>query len=163
MRHIVLYLLVGCVLMLSACTKVPKKVEFPTAVVGIELKDTYELYSFRLKGAIENENSDVALVDFKATIYFIDPGAKGVPVGSIPVEIPIILPFEKANIDLEQKGKDTAMLPIIGLVGINKEELSSQMPTTYKIDERYIVIGDVSFKKRNIMDILREKADEKNK
>ncbi|MFC1669397.1 hypothetical protein ACFL20_03340 [Spirochaetota bacterium] len=152
------------ILLVLACAKISEKIDSPRAIASIEIKENSEIYSLKLKGLIENENSNVALVDFKGVIQFIDPENHSKVLSSMPFNIPMILPYETAFIDVEKRGSERDLIPLIELVGIDKEELENERTAAvFRIDSKLFRLENLSYGKTNITEILRKKINEKNK
>ena len=145
------------------CAKKPDKIKSPSLKIDIILEGNKEEYVVKFTGGILNENSSVALKDIKGAIDFVDPDKGSETVASIPFELDIILPMSMGIVDLEKKFDENGIKPIIELFNLDREELVKNRGSEgIFIDDKYMRLDIASYKKEDIVTLLKGKIDEKN-
>jgi hypothetical protein len=147
-------------LILIGCTKLPDKLITPTLKIETIVKDNKEMYKMMLSTGIQNENSNVALLNVKGTIFFSDAGSR---ILSLPFTIPVMLPFDTGIIEIEKIYTENEIMPLVALLGSDKEKLQKDKVIERSfMDEKTIGFEFTGYEKKNILDILRDKLNEKN-
>lgn len=152
-----------CVFSLAfiGCAKVPEKLVSPTLKIEPVIKDGKELFRLMVSTGIQNENSSTAFLNMKGTICFKDEGSC---VLSVPFQLPVILPFDTGIIEVDKTYPENEIMPLIILLGSDKEKLINEkvLERSY-IEEKNIGLTISGYEKKNILDLLKEKVNEKNR
>lgn len=147
-------------LVLSGCAKMPEKLVSPTIKIEPVVKDNKELYKLMVSTGIQNENSDTAFVDMKGSVVFLDGKTR---VLAIPFMLPVILPFDTGIIEAEKTYTESEIMPLVILFGSDKEKLMNEKVLERSfIDEKNITFELTGCEKKNILDLLKDKVNEKN-
>ena len=147
-------------LVLSGCAKMPEKLVSPTMKIEPVVKDNKELYKLMVSTGIQNENSDTAFVDMKGSVVFLDGKTR---VLAIPFTLPVILPFDTGIIEAEKTYTESEIMPLVTLFGSDKEKLMNEKVLERSfIDEKNITFELTEYGKKNILDLLKDKVNEKN-
>lgn len=158
-----MYMLPVFILLIIGCAKVPDKIESPGVKIDIIKEDNKEVYFFRFSGGIKNSNTDVAFTDYKGKAVFKEAGDKGKVIRSVDIDLKAILPLDSAIIDTKSILKDEEVQPLLKLLDIDWEKLKKEKSAEkFDIDEKHIGLQNVSFNKKCIIDLLKEKLNEKN-
>jgi hypothetical protein len=158
----VIVILSSC-LIVTGCAKLPDKLVTPTLKIETAMKDNQPVYKLLVNTGIQNENSDTALINVKGNIFFLDAGKAEKKVMTIPFELPIILPFDTGIIELEKTYTEKEIEPLLALMGSNKDKLQSDKNLERSfVDDKNIGFELTAYGKKNILDVLREKVNEKN-
>jgi hypothetical protein len=149
-------------LVLAGCDKKPDKIKSPSFKIDIAVSGGKDEYIVKFTGGILNENNSLALMDIKGTIDFIDPDKGKSTVASIPFELDCILPMSMGIVDLEKKFDENGIKPFIDLFKLNREELDKNKGSEgIFIDDKNISLTISSFRKADIVTLLKGKIDEK--
>lgn len=156
----VLIALIVIALSLAGCTKVPDRLITPT--LAIEAQGS-AVYTLSLSAGLQNENSDIALLDVKGNVVFYDPDRSGATVLAVPFELPVILPFDTGIIEVQKTYSEKEIIPLVTLLGSDREKLMHEksMERTF-IEKNKIGIELSGYQKRKILDLLKDKVHEKN-
>ena len=147
-------------LIFIGCAKIPDKLVTPTLKIETVVKDNKEMYKMMLSAGIQNENSDVALINMKGTIFFSDAGSR---ILTLPFAIPIVLPFDTGIIEVENVYTEKEIMPLVALLGSDKEKLVKDRGIERSfMEDKNIGFEMTGYEKKNILDILRDKLNEKN-
>ncbi|MBN2160641.1 MAG: hypothetical protein JW807_14730 [Spirochaetes bacterium] len=158
----VISIMASCVIELS-CAKLPEKLISPTLKIETSVKDNKEAYKLMLSTGLHNENSDTALVDVKGNIVFTDPADSGGRVLSFPFELPVILPFDTGIIEIEKLFSEEEIMPLVNLMGADKEKLQNDGGLERSLtDDKNVALELTDYQKKSILDLLKEKVNEKN-
>lgn len=145
----------------SACTKLPEKVESSSVKFSIVMSNNAEEYIVRFSGGLENENSSTVLQAIKGTIVI--EGKDG-PLVTMPYEVDKVFPFSIGIIDIEEKVDKNIMIQLAELLSINMDELEQAKESdTIYIDEKKVTLTINSYKKENIVNLLKGMVDEEKK
>jgi hypothetical protein len=147
-------------LIFAGCAKIPDKLVTPTLKIEPLVKDNKEMYKMMLSTGIQNENSDVAILNVKGTIFFSDTGSR---VLTVPFTIPVVLPFDTGIIEIEKTYAENEIMPLVTLLGSDKEKLlNDKVLERSFMDDKTIGFKLTGFEKKNILVVLKEKLNEKN-
>jgi hypothetical protein len=147
-------------LIFAGCAKMPDKLVTPTLKIEPVVKDNKELYKMMLSTGIQNENSEVAFLNVKGTIFFSDTGSR---ILTVPFTIPVVLPFDTGIIEIEKTYAENEIMPLVTLLGSDKEKLLNDKALERSfMDDKTIGFELTGFEKKNILDMLKEKLNEKN-
>jgi hypothetical protein len=151
-------------LFLAGCAKVPEKLISPTLKIEPVMENNKPMYKMMLSAGIQNENNDVAFVNVKGTLFFTDPGKSDTRVFTVPFELPVILPFDTGIIELEKSYTEGEIMPLLRALGSNREKLANDKVLERSFtDARAIGFELNGYEKMNILDVLKEKMNEKNR
>lgn len=151
-------------LILTGCAKIPEKLVSPTLKIEPTVKDNSEAYKLLLSTGIQNENSDTALLNVKGNIVFSDPGNSGSRVLVLPFELPVILPFDTGIIEIEKLYTEGEIMPLVNLMGADKEKLQNDRGLERSLtDDTSVALELADYQKKSILDVLKEKVNEKDK
>ncbi|TFH43861.1 MAG: hypothetical protein E4G96_00040 [Chrysiogenales bacterium] len=147
----------------AGCVKDPDKLITPILSIEPALKDNRQVYTLSLSAGLQNENSDVAFLDMKGNIVFIDPMKSNSRVLIVPFALPLILPFDTGIIEVEKSYTDEEIMPLVLLMGSDREKLLNErsMERTF-IDKKKIGLELTGYHKKSILDLLKDKLNEKN-
>lgn len=152
--------ILGAGLVFIGCAKMPEKLVSPTLKIEPAVKDNKELFKLSLSTGIQNENSDTAFVDMKGLIVFKDGGTR---VLTVPFHLPIVLPFDTGIIEAEKTFSESEIMPLVILLGSDKEKLLNEKVLERSfIEEKNIGFELTGCEKKNILDVLKDKVNEKN-
>ncbi len=155
-----LIVLLGSGIVFIGCAKMPEKLVSPTLKIEPVIKDNKELFKLSLNTGIQNENSDTAFINMEGTIVFTDAGKR---VLTIPFKLPIVLPFDTGIIEVEKTCTESEITPLLVLLGSDKEKLMNDKALERSfIDEKNISFDLTGCEKKNILDVLKDKVNEKN-
>ena len=155
-------ILSACLIFLG-CAKIPDKLLSPTIKIEPVIKDNKEVYNLKLNAGILNDNSDIALMDVRGAVVLYDPASKETQRITFPFEIPMILPFETGVIEIQKVYSENEIMPIVTLLGSDKEKLINDKGMERSIlDDKKVKLDISGYKKESILDILKRKPDEKN-
>ncbi len=142
------------------CAKMPEKLVSPTFKIEPVIKDNRELFKLTLNTGLQNENSDTAFLDMKGLIVFKDADKR---ILAIPFRLPVILPFDTGIIEAEKTCTESEIMPLVVLFGSDREKLMNDKVLDRSfIDEKNIGFELTGYEKKNILDLLKEKVNEKN-
>ena len=157
------WMLSAC-LIFSGCAKIPDKLLSPTIKIEPMIKDNKEVYNLKLNAGIQNDNSDIALRDVRGAVVLYDPASKETQRITFQFEIPLILPFETGVIEIQNVYSENEIMPIVILLGSDKEKLINDKGMERSIlDDKKVKLDISGYKKESILDILKRKPDEKNR
>jgi len=157
------WMLSAC-LIFSGCAKIPDKLLSPTIKIEPMIKDNKEVYNLKLNAGIQNDNSDTALMDVRGAVVLYDPASKETQRITFQFEIPLILPFETGVIEIQNVYSENEIMPIVILLGSDKEKLINDKGMERSIlDDKKVKLDISGYKKESILDILKRKPDEKNR
>jgi len=140
------------------CAKAPERIDSPGLKIDFLTEDNKETFALRFSGGIKNVNTDSAFTDFKGQAVFLDP-EKGGPVRVLDFTIPVVLPFDSSIIDVKAVLKQEEIMPLVKLLGIDIEKLKKEKSVEkFDIDERNIGLRNISFNKKCIIDLLKDKV-----
>lgn len=178
MKRFRIFLLLLVFVFAVSCAKVPEKFQSPSVKIDLSIEDNKEVYLLKFSAGIKNENNDIVIKNFKAKALVVEaeknPGlitkflhklsiSKNKVLLDLPVDVSVILPFEAAVIDIEQKLSDEEINPILTLLEINKEELLKNRTISGKyFEERNIELDILDYGKEDIIKLLKRKVNEKN-
>lgn len=151
-------------LFLAGCAKLPERLISPILKIEPTVSNGATEYTLTLSTGIQNENNDIVFLDMKGNIFFMGEKKSGVRVFSIPFELPALLPFDTGIIEVEKTYTENEIMPLLSFLGTDKERLAKD-----KVLERSFTDGETigfeltGYEKKNILDVLKEKIDEKNK
>lgn len=149
---------------LAGCAKLPDKLVSPTLKIESAVKDNKEAYKLMLSTGLQNENSDTALLNVKGNIVFSDNESSGTSILSIPFEIPVILPFDTGIIEIEKFYTEAEIMPLVNIMGADKEKLQTEKGLERSLtDDKNVALELKDYQKKDILDLLKEKVNEKNK
>ncbi len=155
-----LIVILGSGLIFIGCAKMPAKLVSPTLKIEPVVKDNKELFKLTLSTGIQNENSDTAFIDMKGLIFFSDAGTH---VLTIPFHLPVVLPFDTGIIEAEKTYSESEIMPLVTLFGSDKEKLLNEKVLERSfVDEKNIGFELTGCEKKNILDVLKDKVNEKN-
>jgi hypothetical protein len=147
-------------LIFIGCAKIPDKLVTPTLKIESVVQDNREMYKMMLSSGIQNENSAVALINVKGTIFFSDAGTR---ILTLPFTIPVVLPFDTGIIEVEKVYTENEIMPLVTLLGSDKEKLEKDRGIERSfMEDKNIGFELTGYEKKNILDILRDKLNEKN-
>jgi hypothetical protein len=156
---------VAC-LIATGCAKMPEKLVSPTLKIEPVIADNKEMFKLALGTGLQNENGSTALLNVRGNIYFKDKDA-GKGAGRIlplAFEIPIILPFDTGLIDISKTFTDKEIMPLVTLLGSDIERLRSEKGLDHSfVDDTTIGFELTGYEKKDIIDVLKEHMNEKNK
>jgi len=96
----------------------------------------------------------------KGTIFFSDAGSR---ILTLPFAIPIVLPFDTGIIEVEKVYAENEIMPLVTLLGSDKEKLEKDRGIERSfIEDKNIGFELTGYEKKNILDILRDKINEKD-
>lgn len=148
--------ILSAILIVSGCIKKPEKPISPAFKVDVLNEGGTETFVFKISAGIQNENHDVALTDVKGFLHIIDGERR---VLSVPYTLKAILPYELGVIDLEQKIAEKDLKPVLDLHKIDMADVRKNRGTEgVYLDEKNILLELSSYAKRDILDLLRERA-----
>jgi hypothetical protein len=147
-------------LIFIGCAKMPEKLVTPTLKIETVVKDNREMYKMMLSTGIQNENSDVALLNVKGTIFFSDGESR---LLTLPFTVPIVLPFDTGVIEIEKFYTENEIMPLVTLLGSDKEKLEKERGIERSfMEDKNIGFDLAGYEKKNILDILKDKLNEEN-
>jgi hypothetical protein len=147
-------------LIFIGCAKMPDKLVTPALKIETVMKDNREMYKMMLSAGIQNENSDVVLLNVKGTIFFSEAGSR---ILMLPFTIPVVLPFDTGIIEIEKVYTENEIMPLAALLGSDKEKLQKEKVIERSfVDDKNIGFELTGYEKKNILNILRDKLNEKN-
>ncbi len=147
----------------TGCAKIPEKLVSPTLKIEPAVVDNKDAYRLTLNTGLQNENNSTALLDVKGSVYFRDAGSKTVRVLTLPFEVPVILPFDIGLIDIEKTFSENEIMPLVKMLGSDRERLQSEkvLERTF-MDDTGIGYEITGYTKKDIIDLLKERLNEKN-
>jgi len=138
------------------CFKSPKTVSSPGMKVDYTIVDNKEVYTINFSGVLRNENNDKAMKNVEGSIGILD-SSKGLLV-SIPFSIDVIMPLSAATLYLKVEKTDDEMSPLLDYFQIDREELiKTGTNDGQPLDENSIVLEKLTFEKKDIINLLKEK------
>ena len=138
------------------CFKSPKTVSSPGMKVDYTIVDNKEVYTINFSGVLRNENSDKAMKNVEGSIGILD-SSKGLLI-SIPFSIDVIMPLSVATLYLKVEKTDDEMSPLLDYFQIDREELvKTGTNDGQPLDENSIVLEKLTFEKKDIINLLKEK------
>ena len=154
--------LLSACLLAAGCAKIPDKLISPIVKIEQAIKDNTEHYILRFNAGIQNENSSTALMNVTGAVSFVDPDGSTM-IMSIPFELPVILPLETGIIELTKTYPENEIMPLVILLGSDKEKLLKDKGVERSFFDDKIVKLEISgYKKDDIRDVLKDKLNEKN-
>lgn len=155
-----LTVILGSALVCIGCAKIPEKLVSPTLKIDPVVKDNKELYKLMVSTGIQNENNDTAFINMSGLIVFKDGGNR---VMTVPFNLPIVLPFDTGIIEAEKTCTESEIMPLVVLLGSDKEKLLNEKGLERSfIDEKIIGLELAGYEKKSILNVLKEKVNEKN-
>jgi len=147
----------------TGCAKLPEKLVSPMLKIEPALVDNREMYRLTLNTGLQNENNSTALLDVKGSVYFKAAGSKSPRVMTLPFVVPVILPFDTGLIDIEKTFAENEIMPLVKLLGSDREKLQSEklLERTF-MDDSTIGFEINGYAKKDIIDLLKERLNEKN-
>jgi len=99
----------------------------------------------------------------KGSVYFKAAGSKSPRVMTLPFVVPVILPFDTGLIDIEKTFAENEIMPLVKLLGSDREKLQSEklLERTF-MDDSTIGFEINGYAKKDIIDLLKERLNEKN-
>jgi len=84
-------------------------------------------------------------------------------VMTLPFVVPVILPFDTGLIDIEKTFAENEIMPLVKLLGSDREKLQSEklLERTF-MDDSTIGFEINGYAKKDIIDLLKERLNEKN-
>jgi len=138
------------------CFKSPKTVSSPGMKVDYTIVDNKEVYTINFSGVLRNENNDKAMKNVEGSIGILD-SSKGLLI-SIPFSIDVIMPLSAATLYLKVEKTDDEMSPLLDYFQIDREELiKTGTNDGQPLDENSIVLEKLTFEKKDIINLLKEK------
>ncbi len=175
----VIFCLLLCIFIATGCTKVPDEFKSTSMQVSYAQEDDKDYYLLNFSSRITNDNSDRALQDIKGKAVFRKTGAdsnkivklikqipfmKADPVMELSFDIPIILPFKDNNITIEKKLTAEEIAPLIKFMSMDIEKIkSADEPSNVRITNTHLELEIEDYEQENILDLLEEKINEKDK
>jgi len=127
--------------------------------VTIEISEGREVYVFKLLSGIINENSSVALVNMKGRVLIKNPSEGGRVYLEFPFEIPEIMPFDTALLDIDKKTGEKDAVKVLDLLKIDRGRLlQGREIDSIFIDDKFIRFEITSCDKKNIGQLLKGKG-----
>jgi len=156
--------IIAACMAVTGCAKLPEKLVSPTLKIEPAVVDSKEGYKLTLNTGLQNENSGYALIDVKGDVFFKDAGGRSRQVLALPFEVPVILPFDTGLIDIEKTLPENEAVPLLNLLGSDREKLNADkvLERTFT-DDSTIGFEITSYKKKDIIELLKERLNEKNK
>lgn len=146
------------------CAKVPEKLVTPILKIETAIVDNKEAYKLTLNTGLQNENSGTALLNVKGSIFFKDAGSKSPRVMTLPFEVPVILPFDTGLIDVEKTFAENEIMPLVNLLGSDREKIQAEKVLDRSfMDDSTIGFEITGYEKKDIIELLKEHLNEKNK
>ncbi|GEM_PF-559610 len=151
--------------LLAGCTKAPERLESPGAAIRAVIENNTLNFVLTIRAGITNSNSGAALMDYRGEIILKDGGKRlPKPFGAIPFSVAAIFPFETASVVVEMRGSEHDFKPIFDLFEIQPDDIVKSGSTDdIFINEKYIELKTVSYRKERIEKLIQGKADEKDK
>lgn len=148
----------------TGCAKLPEKLVSPTLKIEPVVVDNKESYKLTLTTGLQNENSSTALVNVKGVVFFNEAGKKSARVLPLPFEVPVLLPFDTGLIDIEKTFPENEIMPLVKLLGSDMERLRSEkgLERTF-MEDNSIGFEITSYARKDIVELLKERLNEKNK
>src|SRR4030042_57578 len=109
-RSIIVALASGVILV--GCAKIPDRLVSPMIKIEPAVVENKEAYKIMVSTGIQNENSDVALVNVKGNINFYDHRSDGTALLSVPFDFLIVLPFDTGIIEIEKFYSENEIMPL---------------------------------------------------
>ncbi len=142
------------------CAKIPDNFITPTVKVVSSVENNKEMFIMEFSGSLKNDNDSTALIDVSGKIQFIDPQQKSV-VETLDFKIPVILPYASEIVSAKIQGDEKKIFSLMELFKMSREKLQSQGVVNTYIDGSVIKLADLSYKKINIIKLLKEKIGKK--
>ncbi|MBN1497981.1 MAG: hypothetical protein JXA07_14505 [Spirochaetes bacterium] len=150
-------------LLLSGCARIPEKLISPTLKIEPFVENNAPAYKFMLSSGIQNENSDTVFLNMKGVIFFNGPGKSDDRIFSVPFELPVVLPFDTGIIEIEKTYPEAEIIPLIRFLGSDKDKLAADRSLERSFgDDKTIGFELTGYEKRDILEVLKDKVDEKN-
>ena len=158
----VILILLCAFLIMAGCTKIPEKLMSATVRIEQTIKDNKELYSLKLNGGIQNENSDIALMNVRGTIVFYNSGSGNATIMALPFTLPAVLPFETGVVEITKTYSENEIMPLVTLLGSDKEKLITDKGLERTLsDDKKVRLEISGYKKEKILDLIERKVNEK--
>lgn len=150
-------------LLLSGCARIPEKLISPTLKIEPAVENNASAYKLMLSTGIQNENSDTVFLNMNGVIFFKGPGKSGDRIFSVPFELPVVLPFDTGIIEIEKTYPEAEIIPLIRLLGSDQDRLAADRSLERSFgDDKTIGFELTGYEKKDILDVLKDKVNEKN-
>ena len=151
-------------LFIAGCARVPEKLISPTLKIEPAVVNNAPAYKLMLSTGIQNENSDIVFLSLKGNIFFGGSKKSGGRVLTVPFELPVLLPFDTGIIELENTYSENEIMPLVRLLGSDRDRLAKEKSLERSFaDDDTIGFELTGYDKKNILDVLEDKVNEKNK
>ena len=153
-----LILSLALLLALTACAKKPESPLSPSVKIGVEKKGEDKIFAVSFTCGIKNENDSTAFINIDGVIEVKNNG--GAIVLTVPFKLPAILPFETGVVQERIELTADQAAPLLDLLSIKKEQLESGEEQGNRfIEDQNIVIKNLNLEKKDIIELLRSKAN----
>ncbi len=162
MKRLILF---GCLkIFVLSCTKVPKNFIAPQVKFEItNLKENEKKYKIYLEAALRNENQFAAFVNIKGKAQILNKSGNKIMV-EIPITIPVLFPLTLSRFKFDKEVTAAVMTEMAKEFKIDEKLLeSSNLIDDANIEDKNIVLKELVFEKKDIIDLLEGKLNEKNK
>lgn len=159
----ILFCAMAAGLLLAGCAKVPGKLLSPTLRIEPVPGNNTPMYKLMLSTGMQNENDDVVFLNMKGNVFFKDTGKTGARVLTVPFELPVLLPFDTGIIEIEKIYPEAEIMPLVRFLGSDRDKLASEKAMERSFaDDDAIGFELTGYEKKNILDVLKDKVNEKN-
>ncbi|MCP4135364.1 MAG: hypothetical protein GY754_30625 [bacterium] len=157
--------------MLTGCSKAPGEIKTIGGSVEFFTENEKEVWVLKIYATIENENPETAFLDFAGTLDITDSGKK---IVSVPFTLPIVFPLNTDKFvdtqEIKKRYTKEEIEPVLAHFKVDTERLmagsekgTEDDPKKQRIavDNEAVKFREISYKKENILTLLKEKVNEK--
>lgn len=146
----------AAVMLLSSCAKIPEEVVSPALSLKSVGGDESSMVSINFTGGLKNVNDSTVFLNVKGEVAVIDKD-KNILL-KVPFSLPSILPFETGIIQTEISFKSGEVIPLLNEFGVDADKfINSRESQNFFPDDDKIVLKNMSFEKKGIVEILEGK------